>query len=668
MKNHDFYKLPAIENWLRSDISMYFILALIMLFSYGYEIFNLNLTIDDELNISNSYTGLFTPRLWSNQGRWGMSILNYLVLPNPIVPVVSTALGVSGIFIGILVILRSIFYLDRMGLLFITAIGATTPVFPFILVYNANAYGIGFGFIAIAIGSLLIHNKNINSLILGCLLASFAIGIYQSFVFVLAIIVIAQIWYFSANSENTFALIRHAVYPLLFFCGSIIAYLIINFAFMWIFLIKHQEYISNQIDIAGLINNPLNKLLIAYYRIMDVINLNPQFFGIQSIWLSIILLLSLVINLVNLLIHRSRFAVGIMTMSIFILFVIIFSIALHSNSKYIPLRTIIHAPLGMVFIVACGYTLSGKYMKPIFILICGLAIIGNSSINNHLFASSVAAEFRDKMLAEDIISEVRKLKPENSQDAVYKLIVIGHHSWPTNAIMSKTEIIGASFFEWDYGNEERIAIYLRLNGLNAVKSKADKNKFYNYIKNMPIWPKTGWVFIINDLLILKLGDYSEQEKQLFCSQGEYELCPWITPSVDMPQNYTEAKPINCDGNVDTINEIQVYNKTVKSNFLIKNNFTLRGWLVVSIKDGIVPDDVFIKLKNKIGSSLYAKMHRYQRKDVNEFYKQHNMPNIGYKRTINVATLNGEYTLNIVRGYKGKLEQCTQFNIPINISR
>lgn len=505
MQNINSYKLPAIENWLRSDLAMYFILTLIMLLAYGYEIFNFNLTIDDELHAhaESHFLG------WLAIGRWGMGLLSYVVLPHPVTPVVSTALGVSGIAIGMLIVIKSIFNMDRIGILSITALGATIPTFPFILVFSGNGYGIGIGFITMSIANLLIQNKNIHSLITACLLAAFAISVYQTFVFILAILVITQIWYFHIKSENTNLSVYHATYPILFFLGSVTIYLGVDFIFQQTFSTK-SAYISNIIDITEFISNPLNEISFAYNQLLDIINLEPKFVGIQSIWLKIALFTSLTAIMVNLF-KQFRFTIGIIIVTATISLIMIFSLSL---TNVILLRALIHIPFGIAIILAYSYTLSGKYMKPILIIIYALTIIGNAAISNHLFASAVSAEFQDKMLAYTIINEVRRLKPENAQNAEYKIEIIGNHTWPTNAIQSRHDIIGASFFEWGDGDKYRIAAYLRLNGLNVIEAEVkDKIGLCNQIKNIPVWPKAGWVSIIDDILVLKFSDYSEAQKK-----------------------------------------------------------------------------------------------------------------------------------------------------------
>ena len=61
--------------------------------TYGFNLFNLDLSIDDELAgfLENAVTA------WLVQGRWATYLLNKYFLPNPIIPVVPMAITIAGL-------------------------------------------------------------------------------------------------------------------------------------------------------------------------------------------------------------------------------------------------------------------------------------------------------------------------------------------------------------------------------------------------------------------------------------------------------------------------------------------------------------------------------------------------------------------------------------------
>ena len=206
-----------------------------------------------------------------------------------------------------------------------------------------------------------------------------------------------------------------------------------------------------------------------------------------------------------------------------VILVVVTADAISTNGA--PLRSLVYFPIGIAVIVARAFPLLGAIGRYFLITICCLAIIGNSQINNHLFASSASAEFKDRMLATTIISDVRNLIPDYSPYHVLKVEVIGNKSWPATGIQSKSETFGASFFEWDGGNRNRVAAYLSLNGIACVAaSNSDRARIYKLEKAIPAWPHEGWVSVHGDILVLKFGDYSMPQKASLCAQGIAALC------------------------------------------------------------------------------------------------------------------------------------------------
>lgn len=133
-------------------------------------------------------------------------------------------------------------------------------------------------------------------------------------------------------------------------------------------------------------------------------------------------------------------------------------------------------------------------------------------------------------------------------------------------------------------------------------------------------------------------------------------------SDSMPKGYAKAKPVNCDGSIDSVYGESSDPQERKTFKLL----SVDGWLAVSTKDGIAPDDIFVTLKKPSGITKYIKTIRTPRDDVKVYFKHPAMPDVGYRTTADVTALNGEYVLGMARGYKGKLEQCSQFNIPVTI--
>jgi hypothetical protein len=71
------------RNYLSEHSLLVALLSAVAVAAHGFELFNFNLTIDEEIHAfsSQAYT-------WIAQGRWGMFLLNALLIPHPIIPFV----------------------------------------------------------------------------------------------------------------------------------------------------------------------------------------------------------------------------------------------------------------------------------------------------------------------------------------------------------------------------------------------------------------------------------------------------------------------------------------------------------------------------------------------------------------------------------------------------
>lgn len=129
----------------------------------------------------------------------------------------------------------------------------------------------------------------------------------------------------------------------------------------------------------------------------------------------------------------------------------------------------------------------------------------------------------------------------------------------------------------------------------------------------------------------------------------------------MPEGYAVAGSSRCDCSIDAVNSVSPPEKVKTSSLL-----SVEGWLAVSAKDGVAPDDMFVTLKNRKGVIKYIKTRRTPRNDVKVYFKQPGMQDVGFSTYADVTALNGEYVLGLARGYKGRLVQCVEGNIPVKI--
>jgi hypothetical protein len=194
-------------------------------------------------------------------------------------------------------------------------------------------------------------------------------------------------------------------------------------------------------------------------------------------------------------------------------------------------------------------------------------------------------------------------------------------------------------------------VFLATGNLNYLKG--------NSVENISITPTYGGSIFWSKTYTLRLKAYRYRD------QMGTSLPANIFESMfdSIPEGYAEAMSCNCNGSIDLVNGISPASQKIKASVLL----SIEGWLAISAKDGLVPDDVFVTLKDSNGSIKYISTRRTPRNDVKVYFKQPAMRDVGYVTTVDVSGLeNGDYVLSLAMGYNGKLQQCEQFNIPVTI--
>jgi hypothetical protein len=90
--------------------------------------------------------------------------------------------------------------------------------------------------------------------------------------------------------------------------------------------------------------------------------------------------------------------------------------------------------------------------------------------------------------------------------------------------IENSEIFGGSLFNWDNGDNNRIINFFKFNDIAYYKI-IDNNETYLKIKDsissMPVWPKKESIKLINNVMVVKLGN--EKGSPLWIEKFDYTL-------------------------------------------------------------------------------------------------------------------------------------------------
>jgi hypothetical protein len=131
--------------------------------------------------------------------------------------------------------------------------------------------------------------------------------------------------------------------------------------------------------------------------------------------------------------------------------------------------------------------------------------------------------------------------------------------------------------------------------------------------------------------------------------------------IDRPQAVTESS-VACEGSIDVVNGV-----TLPSTALtISGMLDVNGWTAIEGRKGTVPDTIYVTLADENGHRFFITTYSTPRDDVKKYFNQPQMPDVGFSAFVDISKLRGRYVLGLSRVFKGKLEHCNQFALPLQI--
>jgi hypothetical protein len=475
-------------------------LAVIAIAAYGFELFNLNITLDEEIFAFKS-----APLEWMVQGRWGMYLLNKYLLPYVVVPFVPLFLALVFHIGAVLLMLNGWGVKSKPEQIIIGAIGITFPGMAYLYTFSTLNYGIGVGLFCVALSLFMYSKKTGPQKYLAVIPAVFAISIYQGFILALVFVFLIYLIYIGIRAGEH--ILKHVIRISLIQILSILAYLIIQKVLFIINKVTLSGYIFKQFEFENLRNN----FGYIFLRFWDM--LFKVYFGDKSIYsykiesLGILLVLALLGLAASLLRSKSSTATKALVI-LFALGVLLlpFSSGFLMNGYYEMRFGIVDNP--RIYKILVG----------LLAVFCVLQFVRS---DNHLFASSYLALQADRWTGFRLIEriEVAKAEAEPPGEIELKYMeIVGILRPPETELMPKLSTFGLSFFEWDQGNAERVLLFLKTlgyQGLQPLPSER-RSKMIELAKMMPNWPEGGSVKVIGDTVLVKFGPYSNQQINFIC--------------------------------------------------------------------------------------------------------------------------------------------------------
>lgn len=502
----------------RADATKFVFLLFVALVCYFYELAAFSLSIDDEFAAWRD-----SPEVWIAQGRWTVFLLERWVLPQPVLPFFPTFLFCLLISLSYVLLLNAHRIVSWWSAILLFPLFCTFPIWLFIAEFYSNLPSAGFGILLLSLAALIYRIAAIDPpapnrgrewkssaclFIAQVIFVATAVGTYQSFLLAFASIGLGIIVLNPRLHEKRGirTLYLQMVYLLAVLLCSGVTYVALSETMKGMAGVE-THYVDGFVKPEVFFAEPVAVALRTLAFAGQVYGGSASIYGVGLASVGLVVGLGLLALLL-----RKGDIIVTAAMVLFAVAALLAPFALYAlaGAGYmsLPLRAFVGVPYA-VWLTAC--LAIGSRLAVARLL--GLAAIALATFqvlytSNLYQASRSLVREQDRMLAAAIYDRLAEIIPEFDPRSPYRVDFFGAKSPSTIYPKVVTTVIGSSFFDWDGGNPYRIVSYMRLIGFENLVTleKTDRLGYLEAYARMPIWPAKGSMRIVDDVVLVKLGD------------------------------------------------------------------------------------------------------------------------------------------------------------------
>lgn len=504
-------------NYLKKSKIPIILTIIFLILAFGERLINNSFSMDTEFYINHWNATLNWSEdfdWWIGLNRWGLVAINKLLSIGPLVIFQSNFLTMC--FIEVYSILfMYLFYLyipkswqeNYLKVQFIfPIIFITNPIFAEQYNFINQNVGVSLGIVFCALSALLLYygdkeekwKKYILNTI-AIVLAVFSFGIYQSMV-PLYILIIACTYFLKCLKEKNS-------------CWKFLGNRIVKFIIICILYLIVSKIIGGENSYLqmGWTTYGLGSIKNIYKVMLSVLRSDTIFYNISYI-LAIIIIVGINIYLL----WRKKNNLGIILSSIGLLLAPFYIIIITGIDQLKRTQFNYSFVIGFIILIGCLLLLNHKKVKYLGYIIVILAIgiaYQQSVITGRLFYSDSVRFASDTTLANKIQTTIESKDWYNKEED-YTLVIVGQKPCTAVNFYEKGEVIGYSFFEFDYeyiyGPSQRANAFMKTLGYDyqePTQEQFDQAKEYVKEHDTESFPKEDSIIEMNDnVIVVRLSE------------------------------------------------------------------------------------------------------------------------------------------------------------------
>lgn len=488
--------------------------------AYAADIFNFSLNIDSE----NHAYGFGAKGGWVAQGRWGMYLLNVLLLPDAIMPVIPMLIAITGSSIGALFFLHTLSSSRGMPDYLAGPIAIACPIIYFAFYFTTLGYGVGIAFALTGIGMYMLTRWTWQGAVIAVFCFCFGIGIYQAVLPLIATLFCLYLVASVIEQQITLTLLIKRVG--IFFVVLIVAYVAYELVKRWSLhymgIAFDTGYISSfmsyQLNQEYFLNAFKKTVLVA----IDYYAGGKNYYLYDLLSLKILFMFVFYVSLVRISFSQNSFLVRVVAV-LALLSAIVAPMTMHMlNNGYMPPRTVLGVPQVLAAMVFFTVSSRSKFLQTLAAILAVSCFYNFSVINNRYALSNAMVWQADRELSLLIMQRINevlhKIPPKNDIFAQYPLELVGWSEYLESPIIVHREVIGASFYTWGAGDVERTERLFRTMGVFDYRAATQQERLsvVQTAEKMPVWPYEGSVDVVNGVIVVKFREYNPNQFISMC--------------------------------------------------------------------------------------------------------------------------------------------------------
>jgi len=516
MTAHEPNRPRPLLNDVRLPLSRWFdkqtaTLLFIFILFYFFRLASFSLSIDDEFGAVRS-----SPDVWLVQGRWAVYLLERFVVGRQVLPFFPFIVFGGCLALSYRLLLET-FGVERLGkidyLTFTLYAGYPLWIFPLSFFSNTMAFGLGLLFATMAVRdvrvvlSLRDTDATIQRALAPVLRAAFfgaiAIGMYQSFVFVVASVSLGLIVVdtLRENAGWKSVIVRCAWVGACVVLG-ILVYETMQLMLLVLTHLGGERYVANFLNWNALRVDPWHVVWIVIVRGLQTYGGLADVFGATLASFAVVVAL----GFASILFWPSRSWRSRIIAALLTAFLAALPFVLHlAAGGDLPARTLVAVPAVMWLLGRLGSASPRRALA--LASVCALAVAAVQSLYAmHLLqtANEFARQHAEALAAAGY-ARIAAVDPGAKNGTTVD--IYGEQPFDSLYPRPTPATMGYSFFEWDGGNIYRITAYMHLLGYPefAVAGQQQRRLDDAVFRDMPSWPASGSVRTFNGVILIKLG-------------------------------------------------------------------------------------------------------------------------------------------------------------------